>query len=504
VVVAPSRFQQDIYDFVAHGDGHAFISAVAGSGKTTTFVNAMALVPTHLKVLFSAFNNSIAGVLRSRLPLYVDVFTNHKLGMNAIEQVIPHMQRNDFQYKYHDICEQIVVKNWRKGITHSKYYMRNLTLDYVHYAQVTLTNPRDKDAMKLLAEHYGLSTKYPEVFEWAAEAMDIGYRMAFETGRITFDDMLWLPNVAPMAVPQYDYIFVDEAQDLSRAQRELLLKSLKPGGRIFFVLDPAQAIYGFTGADTASVEALRALPGITELPLSVTYRCPKKHVALAKQYVPQIEAAPGADDGEIFHIPHEDIFHEVEPDDLILCRVNAPLYALCLELIDRGIPARIQGKDILKEFSTILHYVETETKYKGKTYDALLAGCKAFVKKRYDELKEYLNAETMLAEVEDQVEVVLSIARSRKIYDASAIKGVIKGLTEEKGNQVVLSSIHRAKGLEAECVFLLRPDLIPHPKATSAWERDQEENLMYVALTRSKQFYYFVEPPSKDEKKDVS
>ncbi len=52
---------------------------------------------------------------------------------------------------------------------------------------------------------------------------------------------------------------------------------------------------------------------------------------------------------------------------------------------------------------------------------------------------------------------------------------------------IKLSSIHKAKGLEARRVFILQPEgaTIPHPLAKSPWQREQEMNLLYVAITRA-------------------
>ena len=64
----------------------------------------------------------------------------------------------------------------------------------------------------------------------------------------------------------------------------------------------------------------------------------------------------------------------------------------------------------------------------------------------------------------------------------------------------VLSTIHRAKGLEANRVFILQPDLLRRPRGRAAWQMEQEHNLHYVALTRSKNTLIFVEEPSKPKK----
>ena len=58
--------------------------------------------------------------------------------------------------------------------------------------------------------------------------------------------------------------------------------------------------------------------------------------------------------------------------------------------------------------------------------------------------------------------------------------------------QVSLCTIHRSKGLQSERVFVLRPDLLPHPRAKLEWEQDQERNLEYIAYTRSKRELYFI------------
>ena len=50
-----------------------------------------------------------------------------------------------------------------------------------------------------------------------------------------------------------NFVFIDECQDLNACQRSLMLKAVKPnGGRFIAVGDPAQAIYGFAGADSDS------------------------------------------------------------------------------------------------------------------------------------------------------------------------------------------------------------------------------------------------------------
>src|SRR5690606_14195582 len=115
---------------------------------------------------------------------------------------------------------------------------------------------------------------------------------------ISFDDMIWLPYVHGWKPTHlYDRIFIDEAQDLSKARTELLLSYLKPDGRILAVGDEYQAIYKFAGAKENALSELCARLNAKRLPLSVSYRCPKKVVALAKEINKSIEHHESAKDG---------------------------------------------------------------------------------------------------------------------------------------------------------------------------------------------------------------
>jgi len=76
--------------------------------------------------------------------------------------------------------------------------------------------------------------------------------------------------------------------------------------------------------------------------------------------------------------------------------------------------------------------------------------------------------------------------------DAKSVSDVVRKIeqifTDDKGRPgILLSSIHRAKGLEASHVFFLMPEgaECPHPMAKSAWQVEQEWNLRYVAVTRA-------------------
>ena len=67
------------------------------------------------------------------------------------------------------------------------------------------------------------------------------------------------------------------------------------------------------------------------------------------------------------------------------------------------------------------------------------------------------------------------------------------------GNAVTLSTVHKAKGLEADNVFILLPEFLPFlRKDQQQWEIEQEYNLKYVAITRAKKNLYYVNLSQKD------
>jgi ssDNA-binding Zn-finger/Zn-ribbon topoisomerase 1 len=79
--------QNDVFAFVETGEGHGVVEAVAGSGKTTTIVEALNHTDPTKTVGFVAFNKHIATELKRRAPAHVYVSTNHSLGFANIRAV---------------------------------------------------------------------------------------------------------------------------------------------------------------------------------------------------------------------------------------------------------------------------------------------------------------------------------------------------------------------------------------------------------------------------------
>jgi superfamily I DNA/RNA helicase len=101
------------------------------------------------------------------------------------------------------------------------------------------------------------------------------------------------------------------------------------------------------------------------------------------------------------------------------------------------------------------------------------------------------NKEMMAEQVKERYETIAEVMKECKTVEELVTK--LTTLFSDDNIGVVFSSVHRAKGLEAERVFLYKEnELMPHPKAKTEQELIQEDNLIYVARTRSKDSIYYV------------
>jgi len=105
--------------------------------------------------------------------------------------------------------------------------------------------------------------------------MEMGIEQYQRERIIDFNDMVCLPTVLSTSKPQFDFLLVDEAQDLNRAQLELVLACTSAQGRMLFCGDVRQSLYGFAAADTQSINTIIQRTDAQVLPLSICYRCPQ-------------------------------------------------------------------------------------------------------------------------------------------------------------------------------------------------------------------------------------
>jgi superfamily I DNA/RNA helicase len=305
------------------------------------------------------------------------------------------------------------------------------------------------------------------------------------TDIIDFDDMCWLPVALNLPVNKFDFLFVDEAQDTNKCQIALALMAMKESSRIVAVGDEYQSIYGFRGADVDAIPNLIENLGAETLPLSITYRCPKSHVELVDKLFPEIglECSETAKLGIIRNIGMENFYNEVRPGDMILCRLNAPLVEPVFQLIRRGIKATIRGRDIGSGLINLIR------RMKAVDITQLCVKLQDYARRESERLMaQEKNAQAQ--SVMDKVDTIEALCDG--VISITELEEKIETIFSDDNVGIVFSTVHKAKGLEAERVYILNNELMPSKMAKSDWEKQQERNIQYVAYTRSLNELIFV------------
>ena len=486
----PSKYQQTVYTYIQKGSGNAVVSAVAGSGKSTTIVNALKLIPQDKNVLFLAFNKSIVDELQKKigdLP-NVEVSTLHSLGMRAIRK---RMSVNIFGGK----CSKYINERLENGTIQSENYdklspieqfsWKKNVLSLVDLARVNLMC--DEKSLIGLVEKHGLDLVDNEI----KAALDVIQWDKNNIGEIDFTDMIYFPIIMNIDMPQYDWVFIDECQDLNAAQRNLFLKCVKPGGRFIAVGDEKQSIYGFCGADAGSFNLLRNTPHTAKLPLSICYRCDQNISKLAQSIVPQIQWRDGADEGEV---NYEASIDEILDGDMVLCRITAPLVCLCMKFISQNKKAYVKGRDVGANLCRMIENTKAETieyalEVMNRDLDKIIGKLLAY--KMVSTQQEAMEHPSYVY-AKDRVESIQAI--SEGLEKSSDVIEKIKSIfSDNNGNGICLSSVHKSKGLENDRVFILCPDKLPLKGCMKIpWMAEQEMNLKYVAYTRAKHYLGFI------------
>jgi len=110
------------------------------------------------------------------------------------------------------------------------------------------------------------------------------------------------------------------------------------------------------------------------------------------------------------------------------------------------------------------------------------------------------DAEFAIQSAKDRAECLLTCFASFQPTTCDALAQKIQSLFSDEHSPVILSTVHKAKGLENRRVFIIRPDKMPLVwKGQTPAQFRQEMNLKYVAITRAQQALYFVKEGRHDE-----
>ncbi len=469
------------YGFTLDGNGRFLLGDFTVTHNTTTIVEAVKLLPKDKSIMFLAFNKHIQEELKTKLPEYVRCYTTYGLGNSAIKRKYGESIQFD-EFKADKIIQK-KAKSWEledefKDEEEISFYL-NLIKKLCNLCRLTLTTK--PEYIPYIADRYDINLNKPKDIKRVLKVLD---EMSTDRKTLDYTDMIYLPAIdnSIWFFPQ-DYVFVDEVQDLNRCQIRIVEKVLKKDklsgkttGRLISVGDFFQGIYGFNAADEKSFEWFEKFPNTKILPLSVSFRCSQNVIKEAQKIVPDIKALPDAPDGLV---RDGNVVSEAQSGDFILCRTTMPLVKLFFEFLTQKRKAIIKGSDIGLQLIELIGQINTLEKL-VTFWNAELA-----------KFKKDLKADGILnpyehsgySALEDKVRTLLFLAQlATNITD---LKASIKTIFTDEIQGIVLSTVHKIKGLEANRVFIIRPDLLPM-KNVKGWQYIQEKNLEYVAMTRAR------------------
>lgn len=500
----PSPLQQGFFDWVRAGRGSAVLIAVAGSGKTTTIVKSLEFISEAASVQMLAFNSTIGKELKERVAaLGVELGRNfrgvragtfHSLGFGAVCKKLgktPQQVETDSK----KLARLFAERNGDEVVDLYGAFCAKL-VSLAKGVGIGALVPDSDAAWWEIVDHHDLSLDAEEANEeraiaFARDLLRASNEVARTRAWIDFDDQLYLPILWKLRLWQNDWVFVDEAQDTNPIRRALAKLTLRPGGRLVAVGDPNQAIYGFTGATADAIEVIKREFNAVELPLTVSYRCPKAAVALVSDIVPRFEVFDGAIEGTVSWLPEAEGIAKLANDDVVLCRNSAPLVSLAFQLIAAGRGCVVLGKDIGAGLVSLVK------RQKANGVDAMMAKLDVYLEREV--AKFVAKGEEEKAErLADRVACIRTVADAMpegKDRTVPKLIAKIEGMFSDSSGVLMLCTAHKSKGKEWRRVALLRPDLMPSKWARQAHQAQQEDNLIYVARTRFKEEFIFLEQP---------
>jgi DNA helicase-2/ATP-dependent DNA helicase PcrA len=493
----PSPQQEVFFSWIQNESGSAVLRAVAGAGKTTTLIKALEMMPG--KIFFGAYNKKIADEISSKATAKdgLEISTMHSAGFKFLRKAFKNTKVNG------DKCRDI-FRNASSKFPEYKPFESSV-LKLVSLAKQTglgiLKDMNNKQEWLDIIQHFDI-----EVFSGsdddcgnlisslAKKTLERSIQMDPEV--IDFDDMIFSPLYHNVKITGYDWVLIDEAQDTNGTRRALALKMLKKNGRLVAVGDERQAIYSFQGADSNSLDLISDAVNAVSIPLTTTFRCPKAVVKYAQNWVSHIQAADTAPEGIVRSADIKNLTSLAKPGDAILCRFNAPLIENVYRFIAEGIPAKVEGREIGNGLKVLAR------RYKAKTFAALTEKLNAYLER---EIAKFIAAEqeSKVTSLKDKMEclnVIIGRAYQKNPNSTDPVQLICDEVdsifTENGSDKVVLfSSVHKSKGREWMTVIWLQTG--PSPYAKQDWELLAEDNLCYVAASRSMNELILVDVPKK-------
>lgn len=472
----PTKEQRDIQQWVDNNinfGGSLVVQAVAGSGKSSTIVWITNGLSKDVSWIMTSFGRFSVRDLKSKSIYKDNIRSYNSFGYMGVRKAYPGV-----------IFDEEKIDKIIAGKTEDKYIKWPVKKLVSMVKNLALRNPPD-DTLYSISKEYDIDLKDDEgfydyrdrVFDLAHYCLDKSFQMK---EMVDFDDQIWFPiHDENIVMPQLDLLLCDEVQDTNRAQMLMVQKAIHKDSVLIGVGDEKQSIFAFRGADDTAMPKLVKHFNADTLPLSISWRCSQAIGEWVNKTFPDMvfNVSPNAVPGAIRNIDFKNITEQAGVGDMIVSRVNAPLVPIAFKYLRRGIKVTIQGRDIGKSIVSLIR------KQKAFDIQTLFRKLSDFKDKESLKFME-LNKPHKVVDLEDKISTILALSEGASTPDDIIRRA--ESIFSDEVDGVLLSTVHRAKGLEANNVYIVRPDLFPHPKATSETDLKQESNILYVAGTRGR------------------
>lgn len=494
-----------VKDAFLNSDKNILVQAVAGSGKTTTITHLMASV--NEKCTYLAFNKSIKEEYEQKIKeknlFHCTASTLHSLGVKSLNNFYKrvHVNKNK-NWELLKLFKQFHGDLWRKVPKKDEANIIYNLFDINDVSRMFLETDLENIFSIMNEMDKIVNKKDTELLEelWKAFFDIRNQEYCREDGHVTIDflDMIYLPAVIPNLYIDTSptYLFIDEAQDLNLVQHVFIDKIISQGHvkKWVAVGDKYQSIYGFSGAYPKSFETFSNKPNTIELPLDICYRCPPSVISHANKIYDVLVPFKEETETCVNSVVYSEIEQKVLEGSLIICRNTTPLIEMYFKLLGSGKKAVLKGEDILGKFSKIVN------KNRNKTVQQVARILEKELKEQGQNIATALELgdEKVINEERKRFFILEQDLLNYNLFTEKLCKSPNQSIEDfykyflELFNQIpdehtiVLCTIHKSKGLEADFVYILFEDLIPSPFAKSSQQIEQEKNLIYVARTRAR------------------
>lgn len=430
------------------------VKAYAGCGKTSTLVQYAKRRPNK-RFMYLAFNRAIKEEAASKFPSNVKCVTTHGLAYSQYGTTYQHKLGNT---KPHHIASALNI-----GLIDAGHTLEVVT-------NFLCSTDKEITDQHLLGVSLQPGSTGPIVDAarktWAM--MQDGSNLVVP---IPHDGYLKLYQMSDPVINRYDILMMDEAQDSNPVTLDIVTR--QRCGKVF-VGDDHQSIYGFR----KSVNALDRINADETLYLTASFRFGEgiANLASALLFDWKGEGKPVRGFG-----PQPTVF-SVSRDfpHAILARTNGGLFSEAVNVLQSGHPFGFVGGVENYRFDAILDAYYLYARLRGQIRDKFISGFDDFaLMKLYGEQLDDHEIKSLVNVVEQYTHEIPSLIEQLRARAA-------KKLT---GKEIVLTTAHKAKGMEWENVVLVddyaklemgkddNGSLIPPDK--------EEINIIYVAITRA-------------------